>query len=70
MADCFVPKNDGKLQHDLTIDGPGLNNAATPLIDAGSSAKLHVTLKPGTYDFYCSVPGHKQQGMDTKITVS
>lgn len=66
----FDVKNDGQLQHDLTIDGPGVSKAATPLIDSGSSAKLHVTLKPGTYDLYCSVPGHKQQGMDTKITVS
>ncbi len=66
----FDVKNNGRLQHDLTIGGPGVKNAATPLIDAGGSAKLHVTLKPGRYDLYCSVPGHKQLGMDAKITVS
>ena len=69
-AYSFDVKNDGTLQHDLTIDGPGVNKAATPLIDAGSSAKLRVTLKPGRYDLYCSVPGHKQNGMDVKLTVS
>ena len=37
---------------------------------AGSSAKLTVTLQSGTYDFYCSIPGHKAAGMDQKVTVS
>jgi len=32
-------------------------------------ARVHVTLKDGTYDLYCSVPGHKALGMDTKLTV-
>ena len=27
-------------------------------------------LKAGTYRFYCSIPGHAQQGMDVKVTVS
>ena len=30
---------------------------------------LTVTLKAGTYDLFCSVPGHKALGMDTHITV-
>ena len=30
---------------------------------------LTVTLQDGTYELYCSVPGHKQAGMDTSITV-
>jgi uncharacterized cupredoxin-like copper-binding protein len=28
-----------------------------------------VTLSSGSYDFYCSVPGHKQAGMDVNVTV-
>ena len=31
--------------------------------------KLTVTLQNGTYDFFCSVPGHKAAGMDVKVTV-
>ena len=66
----FDLKNVGKIPHDLTIDGPGVAKAHTPTIGGGATATLKVTLKAGTYDFYCSVPGHKQLGMDLKIKVS
>src|SRR5207253_2046335 len=41
----------------------------TKLISPGASSTLTVTLKPGTYELYCTVPGHKAAGMDVKITV-
>jgi uncharacterized cupredoxin-like copper-binding protein len=31
---------------------------------------LTVTLKPGTYTYYCSVPGHRSGGMQGKLVVS
>jgi len=63
----FDVKNDGKIQHDLAIKGM---SEKTKLISAGGSAQLTVTLKPGTYDLYCSVAGHEQAGMDLKVTVT
>lgn len=66
---AFVVKNDGKIPHDLVVSGNGVN-AKTPLLNPGDSKTLTVDLKPGTYDLYCSVPGHKQAGMDLKLTVS
>ena len=66
----FETKNTGKLPHDLFVDGPGVTDAKTPLVDPGGNGTLDVTLKAGTYEFYCSVPGHKQAGMDVKVTVS
>jgi plastocyanin len=66
----FDLSNDGKLQHDLAVNGPGVNNAKTPLINGGQHATLKVKLAAGTYDFYCSVPGHKQLGMDVKVKVA
>ena len=64
----FDVQNDGKIPHDLVVKGNGIE-AKTPLLDAGESKPLSVDLKPGTYDVYCSVPGHKQAGMDLKLTV-
>jgi plastocyanin len=66
----FELTNDGHIGHDLVVDGPGVSDEKTPVIDGGKTAKLSVELKSGTYDFYCSVPGHKQAGMDVKIKVS
>jgi len=66
----FDLKNDGHIPHDLTINGPGVSNQKTPVISPGKTAKLTVELKSGSYDFYCSVPGHKQAGMDVKVMVS
>jgi uncharacterized cupredoxin-like copper-binding protein len=32
--------------------------------------KLTLTLKPGTYTFYCTVPGHAAAGMKGKLVVT
>ena len=66
----FELKNDGQIGHDLVVKGPGVSDEKTPVIDGGKTATLNVDLKSGTYELYCSVPGHKQAGMDTKLTIS
>jgi plastocyanin len=65
----FHVTNNGPSSHNLTINGPGVSDMATPTFAAGGSQDLTVTLKNGTYDLFCSVPGHKQLGMDTHLTV-
>jgi uncharacterized cupredoxin-like copper-binding protein len=65
----FEVANDGKIEHDLVVEGDGVDEK-TQTIEAGKTATLKVDLKSGTYDVYCSIPGHKQAGMDVKLTVS
>jgi uncharacterized cupredoxin-like copper-binding protein len=65
----FHVSNSGPTSHNLTIDGPGVEDETTGTFAAGGTADLTVTLKDGTYTFYCSVPGHKQLGMDDSVTV-
>jgi uncharacterized cupredoxin-like copper-binding protein len=65
----FAVRNTGKIQHDLAVQGAGLNGTKTKLIDAGKGADLNVALKPGKYTFFCSVPGHEQAGMKVAVTV-
>jgi uncharacterized cupredoxin-like copper-binding protein len=66
----FVAVDQGQLQHNLVINGPGVNQMKTPaLLSPGQSASVTVTLAKGSYDIYCGVPGHKAQGMDVHITV-
>jgi uncharacterized cupredoxin-like copper-binding protein len=42
---------------------------ATPTFMGGSKT-LTLKLKPGKYTFYCSVPGHRQAGMEGTLNVS
>lgn len=61
--------NDGKIDHDLAIEGEGTKGTKTPLIAAGKRGKLTVDLEPGQYKLYCTVPGHEQAGMELDLTV-
>ena len=66
----LVLRNDGPSPHNLVVKGPNLPRSSTATIPKGATAKLNVALQHGTYELYCSVPGHKQLGMDLKIKVS
>jgi mono/diheme cytochrome c family protein len=61
-------KNDASIDHNIAIEGNGLNLKG-PVVKGGAVSKVAVDLKPGTYTFYCSVPGHREGGMVGKITV-
>jgi plastocyanin len=61
-------KNDQPIGHDIAIEGNGVN-AKGQVVSNGGTSKVSVNLKPGTYTFFCSVPGHRQGGMVGKLTV-
>jgi len=63
--------SDPNLTHSFVIDQPHVSipEAATTGLPAGQSGKATVTLAPGTYHFYCAVPGHKEAGMEGTIEV-
>jgi plastocyanin len=61
--------NASPLAHNVTIESSsGAKVGATPTFSGGSKT-LSVNLKPGTYKFFCSVPGHRQAGMEGTLTV-
>jgi len=57
------------IEHNLTVAQGSKVLGATPTF-VGGSKTLTLNLKPGTYTFYCSVPGHRQAGMEGTLTVS
>jgi uncharacterized cupredoxin-like copper-binding protein len=60
--------NMSPLMHNMTIAQGTTVLAATPTFQ-GATKTLRLNLKPGTYVFYCSVPGHRAAGMEGKLTV-
>jgi len=59
-------ENHGAIEHTFKIDGTSLLLKT----NAGASATGTVTLNKGTYDFECTIPGHKAQGMKGTVVVS
>jgi uncharacterized cupredoxin-like copper-binding protein len=67
----FNVKNDGSITHSLEVEGPSGDQELEQDLQAGQSGQLSVDLsKPGTYEFYCPIDGHKDQGMKGEITVT
>ena len=66
----FTVVNAGKFTHNLTIEGPGVDKTASATVEAGQTAEITATLQAGTYELSCAIPGHKDKGMDLKITVA
>jgi len=61
--------NPQPLTHDVAIeDSSGEEVGATELIESSSDSTT-VELEPGEYTFFCSVPGHREAGMEGTLTV-
>jgi plastocyanin len=61
--------NSSSTPHNVTVEsssGTAVGNTET---FAGGSKTLALTLKAGTYKFFCSVPGHRMAGMEGTLTV-
>jgi len=61
--------NDSDVGHDVTIARGPTKLGGTKVITK-SKASVTVDLKPGKYAFYCSVPGHRQGGMQGTLAVA
>jgi len=60
--------NPSPIPHDVVVEENGKNLFKTKVITKDSDSASG-TLKAGTYTFYCSVPGHRQAGMEGKLVV-
>jgi plastocyanin len=60
--------NESSVDHDIALEGNGVDDKGEVVKDGGVS-EFSLDLKPGEYTFYCSVDGHRQAGMEGKLTV-
>ena len=60
--------NPSSLPHGVAIEGKGVDKDGK-VVNKGGKSTVTANLKPGKYEFYCPVPGHKQAGMEGDLTV-
>lgn len=67
-GDTIVLTNEGFLEHDIAVEELGLDSGL-----AGNGETVSITIpedaEPGEYEFFCSVPGHKEAGMVGTLTI-
>ncbi len=62
--------NKSPMQHDVVlINSKNKILGQTPIFSGGTKS-FTVTLTAGMYIYYCSVPGHREAGMQGTLTVS
>ncbi|MFO7966590.1 MAG: PQQ-dependent sugar dehydrogenase [Archaeoglobaceae archaeon] len=60
-------RNVGSLDHDLYIEG---YDVSTDLIPPGTSDTINfVANTSGEFDFWCTVPGHRDEGLEGKLII-
>jgi len=62
-------ENPSQLPHAIAIKGNGVD-VDGKTIGNGETSTASTDLKPGTYTFYCPVPGHEAAGMKGTLTVN
>jgi nitrite reductase (NO-forming) len=60
-------KNDGAIDHNVQIEGTTTRLAAGPRQTVNADVTLDT---PGDYTFVCTIPGHQQAGMQTRVSVT
>jgi plastocyanin len=61
--------NPSQIPHAVAIEGNGVD-VDGKTIGNGETSTASADLKPGTYTFYCPVPGHEAAGMKGTLTVN
>ena len=56
--------------HTFTIDSDLPGTYVNMAVPVGATRRASFNLDPGTYTFYCAIPGHRRAGMHGTLTIS
>jgi plastocyanin len=60
--------NESSVDHNIALEGGGVDEVG-PVVNNGGVSEIDVDVEAGEYAFYCSVPGHREAGMEGTLTV-
>ncbi|MDX6622722.1 MAG: hypothetical protein QOE75_654 [Solirubrobacterales bacterium] len=55
--------------HDVAIEDEGGKEVGKTEVISEDTASAKVKLEPGSYTFFCTIPGHREAGMEGTLTV-
>lgn len=61
--------NPSSLEHDVAIEGSEGKEIAVSQLIGESETSVSANLAAGTYTFFCTVPGHREAGMEGTLVV-
>jgi uncharacterized cupredoxin-like copper-binding protein len=67
---AFSITNNGTMGHNFELEGQGIEEAFETDLSAGETRTMQLNLEPGTYEVYCPVGNHREQGMEIQLTVT
>jgi uncharacterized cupredoxin-like copper-binding protein/quercetin dioxygenase-like cupin family protein len=66
----FTITNAGTMEHNFEVEGQGIEEELEANLAPGESGTLTLDLAPGTYEIYCPVADHADEGMRLELTVT
>jgi plastocyanin len=60
--------NPASVPHNIALEGGGVDEVG-PVVNQDGVSEIKASVKAGEYTFYCSVPGHREGGMEGTLTV-
>jgi len=60
--------NESSIDHNISVEGAGVREVGE-IVKNGGVSTVNVDLKAGEYEFFCTVAGHREAGMEGKLTV-
>ena len=59
--------NPSPLPHSIAVDEP--ERVIGEVVEQGGVSEITLDFPPGEYEYYCSVPGHREGGMVGTLVV-
>lgn len=62
--------NESTIPHDIALESPeGAELAKGETVSGGGVSTINVDVRGGDYTFFCTLPGHREAGMEGRLTV-